>query len=181
MSIKLRAVLAASAVLAVLAPAAWAVYGPEGGSQPVVPGGYSQTLTALTVGVDGATLRADTTNLQLALEVAPGTFAVPLQFELRRAKPSSIVATVLSGPHRHDHLRASFALTAANVYGASITRFGHRLRLVLNVGRQAALHAVVVRWNPRKQRYMRVHAVRTGTGQLVLAPSAAGAYAVLIP
>lgn len=179
--VRFRSLLASAAVaFGVAAPAAHAAYGPENPQPVSAPGGYTQVVTSRVLGPSGGQITGAATGLQVTVNVTRGVLSSPLQLVVVKPRLGDLTAAIHRGGLRRDKVIAGFGLGASALNGAAVGRFGHALKLVLNVGKAAA-DAIVLRYDQAKHAFVRASFTRGKGGVIVVSTMTPGAFAVVVP
>lgn len=174
--------LLATTVLAlgVAAPAAHAAYGPENPQPGGAPGGYTQVVTSRVLGYRGGSLSGAATGAKVTVSVARGEFQGGVQLVVLKPRFGQLASAVHHAGFRRDKVIAGVGLGASQLSGAQVNRFRRPVKLVISTGRRAG-HAVVVRYDQRAGRFVRVRFAHANGGRLVVFTKTPGAFAVVVP
>lgn len=180
----------ATAALAAAAPAADAVYGPQGPPLGATPGGFTQVVTSRVVGHNGGTIRSALAHMLLTVRVPRGAFRSPVQVVIVRPHLPDLAGALDHGRLRRDRVLTGAGVAVTRLSGQSVQWFRRPigLRIMLTRGgtgvqmassSSLAGRAVVMRYDEARQEFVRAGFTRTG-GVLGVWTHSPAAFAVLL-
>lgn len=136
-----------------LAPAAMAAYGPEALQPSEAPGGYTQVVTAKTIGDTGSTLAGSVGSAKVSVKVPAGTFPTPIQLRMLKPHLGSLRSAVKKSGFKHAKVLDGVGLAASFPSGQGVATLPKPITVTITVP-NLPKGAIVLAYDAAKNKYV---------------------------